>query len=284
MNENSKKKVRCKKILAAVPKWIILGFFLVITIYPVFWMVFGSLKSTSEFYLNIWGLPKTFLFENYINAWSRGQLGMKYINSILTTGLFLLIVIPVNSCAAYALARVRFRGRKLIYSFLLVGMMIPGGVLGMPTYTVALKLGLVNSIPGIALVYAGQAVSFGVFLMRAFYIGLPASLEEAAIIDGCNRFQSFLKIVVPLTLPGIMIQVVFSGLNTWNEYFLASLMLRSDEVKTLPLGIMSFVGEYSTDFPQMFAALTAATLPMIIIYLIAQKQFIAGLTAGATKG
>ncbi len=284
MNENSKKKVHYKKILAAVPKWIILGFFLVITIYPVFWMVFGSLKSTSEFYLNIWGLPKTFLFENYINAWSRGQLGMKYINSILTTGLFLLIVIPVNSCAAYALARVRFRGRKLIYSFLLVGMMIPGGVLGMPTYTVALKLGLVNSIPGIALVYAGQAVSFGVFLMRAFYIGLPASLEEAAIIDGCNRFQSFLKIVVPLTLPGIMIQVVFSGLNTWNEYFLASLMLRSDEVKTLPLGIMSFVGEYSTDFPQMFAALTAATLPMIIIYLIAQKQFIAGLTAGATKG
>lgn len=284
MNENSKKKVHYKKILGGVPKWIILGFFLVITIYPVFWMVFGSLKSTSEFYLNIWGLPKTFLFENYINAWSRGQLGMKYINSILTTGLFLLIVIPVNSCAAYALARVRFRGRKLIYSFLLVGMMIPGGVLGMPTYTVALKLGLVNSIPGIALVYAGQAVSFGVFLMRAFYIGLPASLEEAAIIDGCNRFQSFLKIVVPLTLPGIMIQVVFSGLNTWNEYFLASLMLRSDEVKTLPLGIMSFVGEYSTDFPQMFAALTAATLPMIIIYLIAQKQFIAGLTAGATKG
>ena len=124
MNENSKKKVHYKKILAAVPKWIILGFFLVITIYPVFWMVFGSLKSTSEFYLNIWGLPKTFLFENYINAWSRGQLGMKYINSILTTGLFLLIVIPVNSCAAYALARVRFRGRKLIYSFLLVGMVV----------------------------------------------------------------------------------------------------------------------------------------------------------------
>lgn len=104
------------------------------------------------------------------------------------------------------------------------------------------------------------------------------------MIDGCNRFQSFVKVVLPLTKPGIMIQVVFSGLNTWNEYFLASIMLRSDEVKTLPLGIMTFVGEYSTDFPQMFAALTAATMPLIIIYLFAQKQFIAGLTAGATKG
>lgn len=277
-------KKKQKKWLAAIPKWLILGFFLVITLYPVLWMIFGSLKSTSEFYLNIWGAPKTFLLENYVNAWNRGQLGRKYINSILATGLFLLIIIPVNSCAAYVLARMRFKGKTFIYTFLLVGMMIPSGVLGMPTYTVALKLGLVDSITGISLVYAGQSISFGVFLMRAFYMGLPASLEEAAVIDGCNRFQSFLKVVVPLTLPGIMIQVIFSGLNMWNEYFLSSLMLRSNEVKTLPLGIMTFVGEYSTDYPQMFAALTAATMPMIILYLIGQKQFITGLTAGATKG
>lgn len=182
------------------------------------------------------------------------------------------------------ISRLRFRGRTLISTFLLVGMMVPGGVLGMPTYTVALKLGLINSIPGIALVYAGQNISFGVFMLRAFYVGLPVSLEEAAMIDGCTRFQSFLRVIMPLTKPGIMIQVIFSGLNIWNEYFLASLMLRTEDLKTLPLGLMSFVGEYATDFPQLFAALTAVTLPMIIVYLLAQKQFIRGLTAGSTKG
>ena len=277
--------MRKKKFsMGSAVRWVILLFFLVITVYPVIWMIFGSLKTTSDFYTNIWGIPETFQISNYIEAWGRGGLGQKYINSIFVTGLFLLIIIPVNCCAAYVLARVRFQGRKLIYMFLLVGMMIPGGILGMPTYSVALQLGLVNSTWGIAFVYAGQAISFGVFLMRSFYISLPKSLEDAAMIDGCNRFQSFVKVVLPLTKPGIMIQVVFSGLNTWNEYFLASIMLRSDEVKTLPLGIMTFVGEYSTDFPQMFAALTAATMPLIIIYLFAQKQFIAGLTAGATKG
>ncbi len=273
-----------KKRLCSVPRWAVLIFFLIITLYPVIWMIFGSLKDTGEFYMNIWGIPKAFHFENYVEAWIRGGLGRKYINSIITTGLFMLIVLPVNCCAAYALARTRFKGRRFIYLFLLVGMMIPGGVLGMPTYSVALKLGLVNKLWGISLVYAGQAISFGVFLMRSFYISLPKSLEDAAMIDGCNRFQSFMKVVLPLTKPGIMIQVVFSGLNTWNEYFLASIMLRSEGVKTLPLGIMTFVGEYSTDFPQMFAALTCATLPLILIYLFAQKQFIEGLTAGATKG
>ncbi|HIY19481.1 MAG TPA: carbohydrate ABC transporter permease [Candidatus Blautia avistercoris] len=277
--------MRKKKVtIGSVFRWAILLFFLVITIYPVIWMIFGSLKTTGDFYTNIWGIPDTFHISNYIEAWERGELGRKYLNSILVTGLFLLIIIPVNCCAAYVLARVRFKGRKLIYMFLLVGMMIPAGILGMPTYSVALKLGLVDSVWGIAFVYAGQAVSFGVFLMRSFYVSLPQSLEDAAMIDGCNRFQSFVKVVLPLTKPGIMIQVVFSGLNTWNEYFLSSIMLRSEEAKTLPVGIMTFVGEYSTDFPQMFAALTAATMPLIIIYLLAQKQFIEGLTAGATKG
>lgn len=277
--------MRKKKVtIGSVFRWAILLFFLVITIYPVIWMIFGSLKTTGDFYTNIWGIPDTFHISNYIEAWERGGLGRKYLNSILVTGLFLLIIIPVNCCAAYVLARVRFKGRKLIYMFLLVGMMIPAGILGMPTYSVALKLGLVDSVWGIAFVYAGQAVSFGVFLMRSFYVSLPKSLEDAAMIDGCNRFQSFVKVVLPLTKPGIMIQVVFSGLNTWNEYFLSSIMLRSEEAKTLPVGIMTFVGEYSTDFPQMFAALTAATMPLIIIYLLAQKQFIEGLTAGATKG
>lgn len=129
--------MRKKKFsMGSAVRWVILLFFLVITVYPVIWMIFGSLKTTSDFYTNIWGIPETFQISNYIEAWGRGGLGQKYINSIFVTGLFLLIIIPVNCCAAYVLARVRFQGRKLIYMFLLVGMMIPGGILGMPTYSV----------------------------------------------------------------------------------------------------------------------------------------------------
>ena len=260
-----KSRHSARSAISTILIWAVLIFFLVITIYPVIWMIFGSLKDTSTFYLNIWGFPKEPVWHNYIGAWEYGDLGTTYINTIIVTGVFLLILLPVNCCAAYTIARMDFRFKKAIYTFLLIGLMIPGGVLGMPTYSVALKLGLVNNLLGLSLVLAGQAISFGVFLLRAFFVSLP-------------------KIILPLIKPAIMIQVVFSGLNTWNEYFLSNLMLRTDNLKTLPLGIIKFIGEYSTDYPQMFAALTISTLPMIIVYILAQKQFITGLTAGATKG
>ena len=279
-----KNRHTAKSAISTILIWAVLIFFLVITIYPVIWMIFGSLKDTSTFYLNIWGFPSDPVWKNYIGAWQYGDLGTKYLNTIIVTGVFLLILLPVNCCAAYTIARMNFRFKKAIYTFLLIGLMIPGGVLGMPTYSVALKLGLVNNLIGLSIVLAGQAISFGVFLLRAFFVSLPKSLEEAALIDGCNRFSAFAKIILPLIKPAIMIQIVFSGLNTWNEYFLSNLMLRTDALKTLPLGVIKFIGEYSTDYPQMFAALTISTLPMIIVYILAQKQFITGLTAGATKG
>ncbi len=276
--------MKTKKMAGAALRLLVLLIMTVITLYPVIWMLSGSMKSDEEFYKNIWGLASAIRPENYASAWVRGALGSKYFNSVFVTALFLVIILPVNCCVAYVIARMQFRGRKFLYMFLLMGMMVPGGVLGMPTFSVALKLKLVDTLYGIALVYCGQAISFGMFLMRSFYISLPKSLEEAAMIDGCTRFRSFVHVILPLTIPGIMTQVVFSGLNTWNEYFMASIMLRTEDKRTLPLGIMTFVGEYNIYYPQLFAALCCATLPIIIVYLLAQKAFVEGLTAGAVKG
>lgn len=273
-----------KKYFEIVLRYAVLIFCVVVTLYPVIWMLAGSMKTEGEFYKNIWGFASRLNFDNYISAWERGGLGAKYLNSIFVTGLFLLISIPANCFAAYVLARLNFRGKKFIYGFLLLGMMIPGGVLGMPTFTVALKIGLVNKLWGLALIYAGQSISFGVFLMRSFYISLPKSLEEAAMTDGCTRIKSFIHIILPLTMPGIMTQVIFNGLNIWNEYFLASIMIRNEANHTLPLGIIKFTGEYNIYYPELFASLACATLPIIVIYLFAQKAFVQGLTAGATKG
>ncbi len=265
-------------------RYLVLILCVIVTIYPVIWMVAGSFKTEAEFYQNIWGFASEINFANYKAAWEHGSLGSKYTNTILVTGLFLIFSIPANCVAAYALARVQFKGSKWIYRFLLLGMMIPGGVLGMPTFTVALKLGLVNKLWGLSLIYAGQSVSFGVFLMRSFYISLPKSLEEAAMVDGCTRMRSFIRIILPLTMPGIVTQVVFNGLNVWNEYFLASIFIRSEENQTLPLGIIAFTGEYNIYYPELFAALTCATIPIIVVYLLAQRFFVDGMTAGAVKG
>lgn len=275
---------RTRKILVRILLYSLLVIALVITLYPVLWMILGSLKDTNEFYNNIWGMPSTFRFENYINAWEKAGIGPKYVNTILVTVGFLCILLPTVSCAAYAIARLEFKGKKKIYSYFLTGIMVPSGILAIPSFIMATKLGLTNTRVGLILFYVAQATAFGVFLMRSFFISLPKSLEEAAMMDGCTRFGSFVRVILPLSAPGLMTQVVYSGLVVWNEYMIASLFVRSTEMQTLPLGMSVFIGQYSTDYPSLFAALVCATLPMLIIYICAQKTFIAGMTAGAVKG
>ena len=211
-------------------------------------------------------------------------MGRKYLNSILTTAGTLCLLIPVNCCAAYALARVNFRGKRAILNYLLLGIMMPAGVLAMPVFTVVNELGLINTRIGLTLVYTAQSIAFGMYIMRGFFISLPKSLEEAAMIDGCTRFQSFLHIILPLAVPGLVTQVIFSGLSVWNEYIRASLIIRTPELQTLPLGMVAFSTLENNNYPQMFAALSMATLPMVLVYLLCQKAFQKGVTAGAVKG
>lgn len=272
------------KVLLNVFNYAVLLFVLVITIYPVIWMISGSLKNGQEFYSNIWGVAKVPQFQNYINAWIRGGLGQKYMNSILVTTCFLVILIPVNSCAAYAIARLNFKFRKAIYTYLLIGIMIPTGIIAIPAFSVALEFNLVGKLSGLIIFYVAQSIAFGVFILRSFFISLPKGLEEAAFIDGCTKFKSFVKIILPLAKPGVMTQIVFSGLTVWNEYLLANVLIRREALQTLPVGLKYFVGKYVTNYPELFAALVLVTIPMVIIYLLAQKTFIEGLTSGAIKG
>lgn len=281
---NLQKTAKRKKLIKSAFVYLMMAFFLVITIYPIIWMVSGSLKSESEFYSNIWGLPQSIQWKNYRDAWNKAGMGTKYLNSILTTGMVLCLLIPVNCCAAYALARVRFKHKKLILNYLLIGIMIPAGVLAMPAFTVVNEFGLVNTRIGLVLVYAAQSIAFGMYIMRGFFISLPRSLEEAAMLDGCSRFQSFVHVILPLAIPGLVTQVIFSGLSVWNEYIRASLIIREPGLQTLPLGMVSFATMENNNYPQMFAALSMATIPMIIVYLICQKAFQKGITAGAVKG
>ena len=275
-----KKKSSIYHIVCAV----ILLIMVIICIYPIVWMFFGSMKDKAEFYTNIWGLPKQIHLDNYIAAWKNADLGRRFINSLIVTLGSMCIMIPVTSCAAYAVARLNFKGKNLIYMYLLLGIMIPAGVLGIPTFTVAMKIGLLNSHFGLMLIYAAQNIAMGMFIMRGFFISLPRELEEAAMIDGCSRFGCFVRIIVPLARAGVATQVIFNGLTIWNDYFMANIMITKDELRTLPLSIANFVGKHSTNYPELFAMLTMATIPVIIVFVLSQKSFIEGVAAGAVKG
>ena len=275
-----KKKISIYHIVCAV----ILLIMVIICIYPIVWMFFGSMKDKAEFYTNIWGLPKQIHLDNYIAAWKNADFGRRFINSLIVTLGSMCIMIPVTSCAAYAVARLNFKGKNLIDMYLLLGIMIPAGVLGIPTFTVAMKMGLLNSHFGLMLIYAAQNIAMGMFIMRGFFISLPRELEEAAMIDGCSRFGCFVRIIVPLARAGVATQVIFNGLTIWNDYFMANIMITKDELRTLPLSIANFVGKHSTNYPELFAMLTMATIPVIIVFVLSQKSFIEGVAAGAVKG
>lgn len=257
---------------------------LLLFIYPLIWMIFGSLKTTNDFYTNIWGPPAQAIWSNYAEAWRRADMGVRYLNSLFITLLYLCINIPSASCAAYSFARLQYPGRRQLYTFLLCGIMIPTGVLALPIYSTMVSLGMINSRIGLAIVYAGSSSAFATFMMRGFFVSLPKGLEEAAMIDGCTRFGSFVRVILPLTKPGVMILVIYNGISTWTEYHMASLVLMKESLQTVPVGLAIFQSNNAIEFPVLFAALSLATVPMIIVYICGQKTFISGMTAGAIKG
>jgi len=264
--------------------YVVMTVVVVITIYPIVWMVFGALKSQGEFYTNIWGWPHIFTWSNFSAAWDQAQLGRKFINSIIATTGTLLLVIPLCSMAGYAFAKVRFPVRRWFYYYILIGIMIPFGVTAIPVLTVTLELHLFNTMQGLILVYAAQSLPFGTFLMYVFFESIPSELEEAALTDGCSRFGALVRVVLPLAVPGLATLFIFIGTSTWNEYFMASVLIHQSNLETLPLGLVVFETAHTTNYPELFAALTIVTAPMVVVFLAAQRQFISGLTSGAVKG
>jgi ABC-type glycerol-3-phosphate transport system permease component len=266
-----------------VVTYIVMAGVVVFTLYPIFWLLFGSLKSSGEFYTNTWGWPQAWTWSNFSEAWVQAGLGRKFINTLTVTGGTLAILVPVASAAGYVLSKFTFRGRNPIYFFLLFGITIPFGVLAVPTMVTNIQFGLYNTLLGLILVSVAQSVPFGVFLMETFFASIPDDLEEAARIDGCNRFTAWVRIVLPLAWPGIATLAIFVGLGTWNDYLMASVLLRSEDLETLAQGLVTFTGRRETDYPTLFAALVTVTIPVVTFYLFAQKQFIRGMTAGAIR-
>lgn len=256
----------------------------IVTIYPLIWMLMGSLKSSEEFYANAWALPTRPSWSNYEEAWTVSKLGLAFLNSAWVTTVTTVILVLMSAMAAYAFARFQFPLKQFWFWTFLISMMVPTAVLIIPTFIVVKQFGMLDTLNSLILTYTAGGIAFGIFLMRAYFWGIPRELEEAALLDGASRFRVFWQIVLPLARPGLATLVIWHGLGSWNDFFVASILVRSPETRTWPLAIVAFVFERSTSWELMFAALSMATVPIIVLYIFTQRQFIQGLAAGAVKG
>ena len=260
--------------------------FVFLSIYPFFWMAISSMKTLPDFASNMWGLPKEVKLDNYVVAWETG-MNVYFKNSVIITSITVASVVFLGALAAYPFARANFPGRTFLYLYLLWGMMVPISGIIIPIFYLAINFNFINTYLALILPYIALNLPFAVLVMRGFYANLPRELEDAARIDGCSEFRIFLRIILPISLNGFITVAIFTFINVWNEFFLALIMIQSNEMKTLPLGLARFTVTIQqgsiTNYPALFAAILIATLPIIILFTFLQKYFIRGITEGGVK-
>ncbi len=256
----------------------------VVFLYPVVLMVLTAFKPTPEIFRNPFGLPESWSLDTFRTVWTRAKFGLYLRNSLLITGGSAVLLLLTAAPAAYALARYSFRLRGVLFLFFLAGIMIPIRLGILPLYLLMRDLGLLDTPFSLILTYAASGMPMSVFLLSVFFRNLPRELEDAARIDGCNEVQIFWRIMLPLVRPGLAAVVIVNVVPWWNDFFFPLLFIQSDTWKTIPLGMQIFFGQHLVNWSLVFSGMVLASLPLLIIYLLMSRQFIAGLTAGAVKG
>jgi raffinose/stachyose/melibiose transport system permease protein len=264
---------------------LFLLFWAVIQIYPLVWLALFSLKDNSEIFGgNIAGFPKTPKWENYPDALKQGGVLIYFFNSLLVTGITIVITVLLSSTTAYAISRMKWRLSGKVMAFLLLGMMIPVHAALLPLFIVLSRLKLLNTYLALILPYTAFGLPLGVFILTGFLSGIPREMEESAAIDGAHIYRTFFSIIVPLIRPAIATVAIFTYLASWNELMFAVTFISRKEYSTLTVGIMSMVGSYVTRWGPIGAGLMIATIPTIIIYILLSKQVQQSMIAGAVKG
>ena len=249
--------------------------------FPLAWMLYSSLKTNAEIFARPFGVPASPQWSNLIEAWTVGGLGRLYLNSLLVTGSAVTIVVALAALASYAFARLEFPGRDALFYVFLIGLLLPPQTVIIPLFTLLRDIGLLNTYWALILPYASWPLALTIYLMRSFYRTLPGELEDAARIDGAGTFQIFWHVMLPLVRPAMVTMAILNTVNLWNELLFALLFIRDDALRTLPAGLLAFYGYHSVDYKLVFAALSIATIPILILYFVFQRQIIAGLTVGS---
>lgn len=270
------------RLAVRVAVWVGLAALVVAVLYPLLWMVFSSFKDNQEVFASPWGLPGELRWENFARAGSSGVVRY-FVNSVLVTGASILTTVLLSAWAAYALVRLRVPFEGTILGLLLGGLMLAPTVALIPLFGLLQQLHIYDTYWALIVLYTAFRIPFTTFLIRAYMIDIPSEVDEAAKLDGCTPTQAFWQVVLPMCRPILVSAALLQALFAWNEFVFALVFISSGDLKTLPVGLMDMQSRLLTDWPVQFAGLTMAALPMIVLFLIGQRQFLRGLTDGIGK-
>ena len=269
-------------VLIAYAAWVV---------FPMIWIAYSSLKADDEIFRDTFSLPAfgELQTDNYSQAWREARFGEYFVNSLIVTITSVGLIVLLGSMAAYALARFYHPLGRFVFWLFLAGLMIPAQLAVVPLFFELRELGLLNSRLGLILVYTANGLPFAIFILAGFFRSLPRSLYEAAVIDGCGEFTAFWRVLLPLARPGLVTVAIFQFIGVWKEYFYAFMLLGGDvdgSARTLPLGLanLSITAQYRSNYGMLFAGIVLVTVPILILYLLLQRQIVKGVAAGALKG
>ena len=280
----AKKPVSVKKAVLRVLLYFVVLDVCVITLYPYFAMLCTALKNRVEIFSGNTILPVTALWSNFIDIWSRAPIAQYMLNSVLIASGSTLIAMLCGIPAAYALARMKFKGQTAFLGFVIISQMFAPVVLLVGIYQVMQPMHLTDSLLGLVLINASFNQAFTIWLLRGTFMGISAEMEQAATIDGCNRVQAMLRVLLPVAAPGIVTTLIFIFINAWNEYTVALCLISTDTLKPMTVGINTFNGYNRIEWQYLFAASIFAIIPVVILFMCIEKNLVSGLASGGVKG
>jgi raffinose/stachyose/melibiose transport system permease protein len=264
--------------------YIVLAIGAFIALFPIALLVLDSLKPAAQIVQSPLSLPNPIRWENFTNAWNHAKFSKTFINSLLLSGTTIVLVCSTSSLSAYVLARKKIASWKIWTFYLLATTTAPIQLYIFPLYFGFAKLGLINNVFGVALIYTALYSPFAVMLLRTYFIAVPKELEEAALIDGATHWQVFSKVMLPIVSPGILTVALIIGLNSWNEFLIATTFLQKADKVTAVIGFYLLSGQYSSDWGEIMAAALIIVVPVVVLFVAMQKRFIEGMAGGSVKG
>lgn len=281
---NDIKDHNARSRFSSVFTYLVMIFFTVMALYPLFWLVISSFKTTTEFQMNKLGFPIRWVTINYKDAWVRGKFPMLIINSVIYTGITTIAILIFSFMAGFGFAKIRHKATPLLYGSFVIGILLTLQSIMVPLFLIVNWVGLYNTRLGVLIPYIGIGMPMGVYLGTEYIKSVPDALVESARIDGASYGHIFWRIIVPMAIPVAITVAILTVTGTWNEFMLINILTSSDGLKSLPVGVQKFAGALSTDYGKQFAALTIGLIPMLLFYLVFRKEITKGVAAGAVKG
>lgn len=262
-----------------------LTLWLLITVFPLYWIFVSSLKAPADIAAYpVEYIPSRPTLENYVSLFSKSDFGQNMLSSLVVATVAGLAATAIATLSAYVLSRFQFRARGLVVMAFLVTQMIPAFIALGPLYQLMVALDLVDNRGGLMLVYVAVCIPFSTIMLKGFFDNVPDDLDEAAMIDGCSRLTALVRIILPVMLPGLAATFIFNFVNSWNELFLSVTLIHSSDKRTIPTALNGFITSFNIEWGPLSAAAVLTVIPTMILFGIASKWIVAGLTAGATKG